>query len=196
MNIKSARFLSSATDPMHYPSDDLPEILFVGRSNVGKSSFLNTVLGRKNLAYTSSKPGRTQTLNFYLVNDAIRFVDVPGYGYAKVSKAEREAFATMIDTYLTTREQLELVIQLVDARHEPSKDDRVMLDYLRSYGIPTIVIATKVDKVPVTRRLAREKEIRQALDLEPGECLTFSATEHIHLDLVHDLIEQVLEATS
>jgi GTP-binding protein len=125
----------------------------------------------------------------------MRFVDVPGYGYAKVSKADREAFATMIDTYLTTREQLELVIQLVDARHDPSKDDIQMLEYLRSYEIPTIVIATKIDKVPVTKRPAREKAIRQVLDLSPEEFLTFSATEGIHLDLVHDLIAQVEEAT-
>ena len=193
MNIKSAVFVKSATDPTHYPTETLPEILLVGRSNVGKSSFINSILHRKNLAHTSGKPGKTQTLNFYKVNEAFHFVDVPGYGYAKVSKTDREAFAVMIDSYLRTREQLELVIQLVDARHLPTEDDKQMLAYLSEYDIPTIVVGTKIDKIPPTKRFRQEKNILGALGIEEEQFIPFSATEDINKELVYDLIEQVLE---
>lgn len=193
MKIHSAEFLKSATDPQHYPQDDLPEILLVGRSNVGKSSFINSVLNRKNLAHISGKPGKTQTLNFYIVNNQFRFVDVPGYGYAKVSKTDRAAFATMIDTYLRTRDQLELVIQLVDGRHIPSKDDIIMFQYLAEYDIPTIVIGTKIDKVPITKRPGHERQILTELQIDESQYISYSSTEKINIDVVYDIIEQVME---
>jgi GTP-binding protein len=195
MKITSATFIKSATNEDHYPTSSIPEIMLVGRSNVGKSSFINTILMRKNLAHTSSKPGKTQTLNFYLINDSFHFVDVPGYGYARVSKQARDAFATMIDLYLTTREQLELCILLVDARHLPTKDDQTMLDYIQSYEIPVIVVGTKIDKVPKTKRQRHEKDILSTLHIQKEQFIPFSATERINVDLVYDLIEQVLEET-
>ena len=121
MNVREVKLLISATDPKQYPKPIVPEILLVGRSNVGKSSFINQLIGRKNLAYTSNKPGKTQTLNFYDLDGKLRLVDAPGYGYAKVSKASRRQFAQMIDAYLKTRENLELVLLLVDGRHLPQK---------------------------------------------------------------------------
>lgn len=193
MKITSAEFIKSATDTTHYPNEAYPEIVLVGRSNVGKSSFINSVLHRKNLAHTSGKPGKTQTLNFYLINNAFYFVDVPGYGYAKVSKTAREAFATMIDLYLSTREQLELVILLIDARHVPTKDDQMMLEYLQQYDIPTIVVGTKIDKVPKTKRLKQERQILSTLQITRDEFIPYSATEKLNIELVYDLISQVLE---
>jgi GTP-binding protein len=193
MKIESAKLQKSATLPKDYPNEDLPEIMLVGRSNVGKSSFINSVLGRKNLAYTSSKPGKTQTLNFFLINETFRFVDVPGYGYAKVSKSERDGFATMIDMFLRTREQLELVIMLVDARHAPTKQDVLMLNYLRSYDVPTIIIGTKIDKVPKTKRYAQEKFILKTLNIPEELFIPYSAVEKININLVYDLLEQVME---
>lgn len=195
MKITSTEFIKSATDTNHYPTMNIPEIMLVGRSNVGKSSFINCVLQRRNLAHTSSKPGKTQTLNFYLINESFHFVDVPGYGYAKVSKKARDSFATMIDLYLTTREQLELVIMLVDARHLPTKDDLTMLQYVQSYDIPVIVVGTKIDKVPKTKRRRHEKDILSTLEITEEQFIPFSATERINIDLVYDVIEQVLGGT-
>ncbi|QMS85779.1 ribosome biogenesis GTP-binding protein YihA/YsxC [Candidatus Xianfuyuplasma coldseepsis] len=193
MNIQSATFITSGTSPEHYPNDNRPEILFVGRSNVGKSSFINSILQRKNIAYTSSKPGKTQTLNFYLINQAFYFVDVPGYGYAKVSKQVRDEFAKMISIYLTTREQLHLVIQLVDFRHTPTKEDIQMHDFLQSYDIPTIVVGTKLDKVPKTKRKRYEKDILKTLQITQDEFLPYSSETKENLDIVYDIINQVLE---
>lgn len=195
MKITSAEFIKSATDLNHYPTKNIPEIMLVGRSNVGKSSFINSLLHRKNLAHTSSKPGKTQTLNFYLINDQFHFVDVPGYGYAKVSKKARDVFATMIDLYLTTRDQLELVVLLVDARHLPTKDDQTMLAYVQSYEIPVIVIGTKIDKVPKTKRRRHERDIMKTLQITEEQFIPFSATEKINTELVYDILEQVLEET-
>jgi GTP-binding protein len=193
MIIKSAVFIKSATKEEHYPTDHLPEILLAGRSNVGKSSFINSVLGRKNIAHVSGKPGKTQTLNFYLVNDMFYFVDVPGYGYAKVSKKDREAFGEMIEEYLVNRAQLRCVIQLVDFRHEPSEDDILMHQFLSSYEIPCIVIGTKMDKIPKTRRLKQEKIIISKLGLEEGTFLPYSSETKENLDQIHDFIQQIVE---
>ena len=126
MIIRDAKFVTSGTTLEHYPDDNLPEVLICGRSNVGKSTFINSVLNRKNIAHVSGKPGKTQTLNYYLVNNEFYFVDVPGYGYAKVSKKDRASFGVMIEEYLVNREQLKIVIQLVDFRHKPSEDDVLM----------------------------------------------------------------------
>ncbi|HFR3412279.1 TPA: ribosome biogenesis GTP-binding protein YihA/YsxC, partial [Streptococcus suis] len=148
INTHNAEILLSAVSKAQYPDDDIPEIALAGRSNVGKSSFINTLLGRKNLARTSGKPGKTQQLNFYNIDDKIRFVDVPGYGYAKVSKTERAKWGKMIEEYLTSRDNLRVVVSLVDMRHEPSADDVQMYEFLKYYEIPVIVVATKADKIP------------------------------------------------
>ena len=193
MNIQSVTFIKSATRIEHYPQDTYPEILFVGRSNVGKSSFINSILNRKNVAHTSSKPGKTQTLNFFLINEAFYFVDVPGYGYAKVSKSIRDEFAKMISLYLTTREQLRLVIQLVDFRHAPSSEDIQMHEFLANYDIPTIVVGTKMDKVPKNQRRKHEKEILKTLGITADEFLPYSSETKENIDYVYDLLTQVLE---
>ncbi|MDQ0161166.1 ribosome biogenesis GTP-binding protein YihA/YsxC [Aeribacillus alveayuensis] len=176
MNIKKAEIVISAVKPQQYPKGNLPEIALAGRSNVGKSSFINKMIHRKNLARTSSKPGKTQTLNFYLINEKFYFVDVPGYGYAKVSKKEREAWGKMIETYLTTRKQLKAVVLLVDVRHPPTKDDIMMYEFLKYYKMPTIVVATKADKIPKGKWSKHVKIIKEALHLHPNdEFILFSA---------------------
>lgn len=166
MKIKQADIVMSAVSKAQYPTTQLPEIALAGRSNVGKSSFINTLLERKNLARTSSKPGKTQTLNFYLINEAFYFVDVPGYGYAKVSKKERAKWGRMIDEYLMEREELRAVVSLVDFRHEPSKEDCQMYQFLKYYQIPVIVVATKADKIPRGKWNKHESMIKKALQFE------------------------------
>lgn len=166
MKIKSAEFIISAVSPRQYPEGNRPEIALAGRSNVGKSSFINCLVNRKNLARTSQKPGKTQTLNYYLINDAFYFVDVPGYGFAKVSKLERASWGRMIETYLMNREQLNGVVLIVDIRHQPTADDRMMMDFLKYYQIPTIVIATKADKISRGKRAKHLKQIKETLQLD------------------------------
>ncbi|TLS39212.1 ribosome biogenesis GTP-binding protein YihA/YsxC [Pseudalkalibacillus caeni] len=176
MKVTKSDFIISAVKPDQYPEDDLPEIALAGRSNVGKSSLINTLLNRKNLARTSQKPGKTQTLNFYLINEVLYFVDVPGYGFAKVSKKEREAWGKMIETYLANREDLRAVILIVDLRHSPSNDDVVMYDWLKHYEIPVIVVATKADKIPKGKWQKHLKVVRETLKVEPTDQLVvFSA---------------------
>ncbi len=169
MIIRSVEYISSAVTQEQYPKDDLKEIVLSGRSNVGKSSFINSLLNRKNVAYTSSRPGKTQTLNFFKINEEFYFVDVPGYGYAKVSKKDRENFGKMIEEYLVYRKQLSLVVLLVDYRHKPSEDDILMYDYLKSYQIPVLVVGTKLDKVPKTKRMKFEKDIKQTLQMDSND---------------------------
>ena len=148
MKVNQAELVISAVRQEQYPDERIPEFALAGRSNVGKSSFINKMINRKALARTSSKPGKTQTLNFYKIEDSLFFVDVPGYGFARVSKKEREAWGKMIETYITTREQLCAVLLIVDLRHPPTKDDILMYDFLKHYQIPCLVIATKADKIP------------------------------------------------
>lgn len=166
MKVNQAEIVISAVSPKQYPASNLPEIALSGRSNVGKSSFINTLLNRKNLARTSSKPGKTQTLNFFLIENQFHFVDVPGYGYAKVSKAERAKWGKMIETYLTERKELKAVVLLVDFRHEPSKEDVQMYQYLKYYEKKVIVVATKTDKVKRGKRGNQEYLIKKALDFD------------------------------
>ncbi|PAB02055.1 ribosome biogenesis GTP-binding protein YihA/YsxC [Enterococcus canintestini] len=166
MKVHNAEIVISAVAPKQYPETDLPEIALAGRSNVGKSSFINTLIERKNLARTSSKPGKTQTLNFYLIENTLHFVDVPGYGYAKVSKTERAKWGQMIETYLTQREQLKAVVSLVDMRHEPSVEDVQMYQFLKYYDLPVIVVATKADKIPRGKWNKHESVIKKALDFD------------------------------
>ncbi|MFC0014975.1 MULTISPECIES: ribosome biogenesis GTP-binding protein YihA/YsxC [Allobacillus] len=176
MKINQAELIISAVSAKQYPEGGLPEIALAGRSNVGKSSFINKMINRKALARTSSKPGKTQTLNFYQLNEAFYFVDVPGYGYAKVSKKEREAWGKMMEEYFVTRESLRATVLLIDSRHEPTKDDQVMYDFLKHYEIPVIVVATKIDKLSKSKKAKHLKIIKDVLELESGDHLVgFSA---------------------
>ncbi|PGS48529.1 ribosome biogenesis GTP-binding protein YihA/YsxC [Bacillus sp. AFS041924] len=177
MKVTTADIVISAVRPNQYPDTQFPEIALAGRSNVGKSSFINKMLNRKALARTSSKPGKTQTLNFFLINEQLFYVDVPGYGYAKVSKKEREAWGKMIETYITTREQLRAVILLVDLRHSPTEDDVMMYDFLKHYGIPVIIVATKADKIPKGKWEKHAKVVREKLQIEEGDELILFSSE-------------------
>lgn len=178
INPNEVDILISAVKPEQYPELDLPEVALSGRSNVGKSTFINSMIGRKNMARTSQQPGKTQTLNFFNIDNQLIFVDVPGYGYAKVSKKQREAFGKMIETYIATREALKLVIQLVDLRHPPTEDDVLMYDFLKYYDIPTLIIATKEDKIPKGKVQKHIKIIKEKLELESGDqIISYSSIE-------------------
>ena len=189
INTHNAEILLSAANKSHYPQDEIPEIALAGRSNVGKSSFINTLLNRKNLARTSGKPGKTQLLNFFNIDNQLRFVDVPGYGYAKVSKTERAKWGRMIEEYLTTRENLRAVVSLVDFRHEPSADDVQMYEFLKYYEIPVIVVATKADKIPRSKWNKHEAVIKKRLDFDRNDdFLIFSSVNKDGLDAAWDAI--------
>ncbi|MGM8366340.1 ribosome biogenesis GTP-binding protein YihA/YsxC [Virgibacillus sp. W0181] len=176
MKVTKAEFIISAAEKTQYPSSGYPEIALAGRSNVGKSSFINRMIQRRNLVRTSSKPGKTQTLNFYLINEFFYFVDVPGYGYAKVSKKERQKWGRMMETYFESREPLQAVVLITDIRHLPTSDDIQMYDYLKYYDIPVIVIGTKLDKVPKNKRSAYLKRSKETLNLQEKDYLVpFSA---------------------
>ena len=148
-----------------YPEGEKPEFMLLGRSNVGKSSFINTLINRKNLARTSSVPGKTQTLNFYIVNDKFYLVDAPGYGYAAVNKQQQKKFGLMIEEYLQTRHQLKRAFLLVDFRHKPTEDDLLMYNFLKYYNVPVTIIATKVDKVPSSKKDKNYQVLKNRLDL-------------------------------
>lgn len=189
INTHNAEILLSAANKSHYPQDEIPEIALAGRSNVGKSSFINTLLNRKNLARTSGKPGKTQLLNFFNIDNQLRFVDVPGYGYAKVSKTERAKWGRMIEEYLTTRENLRAAVSLVDFRHEPSADDVQMYEFLKYYEIPVIVVATKADKIPRSKWNKHESVIKKRLDFDKNDdFLIFSSVNKDGLDAAWDAI--------
>lgn len=168
MRITKAEYILSAVKPEQYPQDHLPEIALVGRSNVGKSSFINTLTNRRSLARISGQPGKTRTLNFYLLNDEFYLVDLPGYGFAKVSQTQRQQWGVMIENYLAQREQLIFLIQLVDIRHEPTQDDVQMYQWLHAFDAPRMVVATKADKISRGRHLQQAKIIKNKLGMEPG----------------------------
>lgn len=191
MQVNNVDLTISAVEPKQYPVTNYPEIALVGRSNVGKSSLTNVLINRRNFAHTSSQPGKTQTLNFYNVEDQLYFVDVPGYGYAKVSKKERERFGKMIEEYLTHRKQLRGVIQLVDSRHQPTDDDISMYQWLAYYNIPTLIVSTKIDKVKPNARNRVKNQIIRSLELTPDSPLVlFSAVKKQGQDQVWKWIEQ------
>lgn len=193
INPNNVEILISAVRPEQYPDTGLKEIALAGRSNVGKSSFINTMINRKSMARISSKPGKTQTLNFFNIDEQLVFVDVPGYGYAKVSKTERERWGKMIETYLTTRDNLAAVIQLVDIRHEPSQDDVLMYDFLKHYDIPTIIIATKEDKIPKGKIQKHLKIIRQTLEIDQNDTLiSYSSLSKEKNPVIWQAIERYL----
>ncbi|CDR25956.1 ribosome biogenesis GTP-binding protein YihA/YsxC [Staphylococcus schweitzeri] len=190
VNPNNIELIISAVKEEQYPETELSEVALSGRSNVGKSTFINSMIGRKNMARTSQQPGKTQTLNFYNIDEQLIFVDVPGYGYAKVSKTQREKFGKMIEEYITKRQNLQLVIQLVDLRHNPTEDDILMYNYLKHFDIPTLVICTKEDKIPKGKVLKHIKNIKTHLDMDPDDTIvSYSSVQNTKQQQIWDLIE-------
>ena len=173
--IKSAEFVKSAVTGSHYPEDGMPEVAFAGRSNVGKSSLINCLVQRKKLVRTSRTPGQTQTLNFFLINNGFRFVDLPGYGFAKVPQAVRAKWKPMVEAYLTNRKSLRGVVQILDIRHPPTPDDLNLWNWLRERRIPSIPVLTKGDKVKRGSWAAQLKDVATRLGISPDEIVLFSA---------------------
>ncbi|MFI8612088.1 ribosome biogenesis GTP-binding protein YihA/YsxC [Staphylococcus capitis] len=193
INPNNIELIISAVQEAQYPETNLSEVALSGRSNVGKSTFINSMIGRKNMARTSQQPGKTQTLNFFNIDKQLIFVDVPGYGYAKVSKAQREKFGKMIEEYLTQRENLRLVIQLVDLRHNPTEDDVLMYNYLKHFDIPTLVICTKEDKIAKGKVQKHLKNIKDKLELEPEDSIiSYSSIKNNKQQQIWDLISTYL----
>ncbi len=194
MKIESSNLNVIAVRTSQYPTDKKLEFLLVGRSNVGKSSFINTLIGRKNYAKTSSTPGKTQTLNFYLCNDDFYLVDVPGYGYASTSKAVQKKFGLMIEEYLTSRDNLKLVFMLIDGRIRPTENDLLMYDYLKYYNIPVVIIATKYDKIKAKDREKNLKLMETTLKLDSNDkIIYFSSVTKKGKDEILSLIEENLK---
>ncbi|MBR4411191.1 MAG: YihA family ribosome biogenesis GTP-binding protein [Firmicutes bacterium] len=194
MKIKKSELETVAVKPSQYPPVGLPEIAFAGRSNVGKSSLLNLLTGRKALARVSGSPGKTRTINFYKVNDEFRIVDLPGYGYAKISKSVSENWGEMMEAYLSNREGLKKVIQLVDVRHAPSAQDVQMYEYLKYYGLDGIVVATKADKVSRNELQKCISVIRKTLNLSPEDkVIPISSLKRSGHDVLLAEIEKLLE---
>ncbi|NLM06440.1 MAG: YihA family ribosome biogenesis GTP-binding protein [Tissierellia bacterium] len=193
MKILKAEIEAVAVEKKQYPEGDLPEIAFAGRSNVGKSSFINAMVNRKNLARTSGTPGKTRTINFYNINDSLRFVDLPGYGYARASKSEQDKWAKTINEYLGTRENLVEVFQVVDIRHEPTNDDMQMYEWIKAAGFTGIVIATKLDKITRNARAKNISIIRKKLEIEDKTLiLPFSSETKEEVEGVWAEIEKLL----
>ena len=190
INFNNINLIISAVKKAQYPDTGLTEVALSGRSNVGKSTFINSMIGRKNMARTSQQPGKTQTLNFYNIDAQLIFVDVPGYGYAKVSKVQREKFGKMIEEYITQRENLKLVIQLVDLRHQPTEDDVLMYNYLKHFDIPTLVICTKEDKIAKGKVQKHIKRIKDKLELESGDnIISYSSIKNSKQQEIWNFIE-------
>ncbi len=175
MQIKSAEFVKSATKPAEYPPVQLPEVAFAGRSNVGKSSLINTLVNRKRLVKTSSTPGRTQLINFFEINHQIVFVDLPGYGYAKVPVSVRKKWGPMIETYLSGRKSLKAVVVILDIRRTPQQEELNLLGWLNHYAIAAIVVLTKTDKLSKSKSTQQHRRIAQALSMDPKDLILFSA---------------------
>lgn len=189
MNIKNPKFEISAVGPKQYPKNNLPEIVLVGKSNVGKSSFVNTMINRKKLARTSSEPGKTRQINFYNIDNLFYFVDLPGYGYSKMSKKEQEQVGKFIENYLFHRKEISLIIFLVDIRHSPTSNDKLMYNYIISSGLPCLILANKADKIAITKVddtvKALQKELNPIGDIPT---LPFSSERKIYKDDVWNFI--------
>ncbi|HCY44631.1 MAG TPA: YihA family ribosome biogenesis GTP-binding protein [Firmicutes bacterium] len=193
MKVTSVNLSHMAVRESQYPNDSLGEFLLVGRSNVGKSSFINCLINRKNYARTSATPGKTQTLNFYNVNDLFYLVDVPGYGYASVDKMTQKKFGLMIEEYLMNRSDLKRVFLLVDYRHKPMEDDVLMYNFLKYYNKPVTIVATKYDKVATSKRAKIEKTLNDAFNLAPDDNIVyFSSVTRKGKDEVYKIIESYL----
>ena len=193
MLVKNPKFEISAVGPKQYPENNLPEIVLVGKSNVGKSSFINTMINRKKLARTSSEPGKTRQINFYNIDETFYFVDLPGYGYSKMSKKEQEQVGKFIEHYLFNRKEITLIIFLIDIRHSPTSNDKLMYNYIISSGLPFIILANKADKIAITKVndivSKLQKEINPIGDIPT---LPFSSERKIYKDDVWKIIEQYI----
>ena len=195
MKINSVKYMTSAVRESQYPTDGKIEFLLVGRSNLGKSSFINTIVNRKNMARTSAIPGKTQTLNFYLVNEDFYLVDVPGYGFAKVSKSLKNKFGMIIEEYLRNRENLSNVFMIIDFRHKPTEDDVLMYNYLKYYNIPVTIVATKCDKVSKNNYDKNKKNIVDTLNMQSSDDLIlFSTVNKIGRQEILDKIDSIMDS--
>lgn len=193
MKISSAEYIISAANPSQFPKDDFPELALVGRSNVGKSSLINRLVGRRSLARTSSTPGKTRLLNFYLINRIWYWVDLPGYGYARVSRSMRQEWKGLIEGYLKNRPQLRGVVQLLDIRHPPSDNDKQMFEWLRHWGLPVVLVATKADKITRGRWPQHLKVIREELGIgSTFPIIVFSAQKGDGVEELGAAIESLL----
>ena len=196
MIVKSAEFITSAVKPQHYPPADLPEIAFAGRSNVGKSSLINKLVNRRRLVKTSSTPGRTQLINFFAINQAFRFVDLPGYGYAKVPAGVRRQWGPMIETYLTQRRSLKGLILIVDIRRTPGPEETELRHWLDHHGIAHRIVATKADKLSRNKQVRPVRQITAKLSLADEALVLFSAKSGLGVAAVWDHIEEMLGSSS
>ena len=192
MQVKNPKFEISAVSPKQYPKNNLPQIVLVGKSNVGKSSFINTMINRKSLARTSSEPGKTRQINFYNIDSKFYFVDLPGYGYSKMSKKEQEKVGEFIEQYLFNCKNIKLVIFLIDIRHDIGENDRIMYEYIISSGLPFIIIANKADKIAPTKVLDETKKLQKQVNpLGDKIVLPFSSQRRIYTEDVWNAIESI-----
>ena len=193
MIIKSAEFVKSTVKPSHYPSEVLPEIAFAGRSNVGKSSLINTLLNRKRLVKTSSTPGRTQLINFFNINNTFSFVDLPGYGYAKVPDSVKKTWGPMVETYLSTRETLKGVVLILDIRRIPGIEDFNLIDWLSYYHIPVILALTKTDKLSKTKQIKQHLTAAETLAVDQKDLILFSSKSRLGKEAVWDKVKKLID---
>ncbi len=192
MVVKNPKFEVSAVSPKQYPTNGLPEIVLVGKSNVGKSSFINTMVNRKSLARTSSEPGKTRQINFYNIDNSFYFVDLPGYGYSKMSKVEQEKVNEFTEEYLVKRDTISLIIFLIDIRHKPTSNDKLMYNYVMKSNLPFIVLANKADKIAPTKVDDYVDEIKKELGISFSIILPFSSERKVYSDKVWENIEKLL----
>ena len=193
MVVNNPKFEISAVKPAQYPKNNLPEIVLVGKSNVGKSSFINTMINRKKLARTSSEPGKTRQINFYNIDEKFYFVDLPGYGFSKMSKKEQEQVGKFIEEYLFNREQIALIIFLVDIRHNPTENDKLMYDYIIRSGLPCMILANKADKIAITKVENATKNIQKILNpIGDISTFAFSSERKIYSDTIWNKIEEII----
>ena len=195
MIIKSAEFVTSAVKPSQYPAEALPEFAFAGRSNVGKSSLINTLVNRKNLVKTSSTPGRTQLINFFKINDILAFVDLPGYGYARVPAAVKKKWGPMIETYLSGRRTLKAVVVILDIRRTPRQEEQNLIDWLKHHSIASIPVLTKADKLSKTKQEKQRAAVADALAMDRSDLILFSAKSRLGKEDLWQAIEKLLDNT-
>lgn len=192
MLVKNPKFEISAVSPKQYPTNNLPEIVLSGKSNVGKSTFVNTLINRKALARTSSEPGKTRQINFYNMDGKFYFVDLPGYGYSKMSKKEQDKVGKFIEEYLFSRKNISLTVLLIDIRHKPGENDKLMFNYLKSTGLPFIVIANKADKIAITKVDSYIEDIQKELDDITVPIFAFSSQRRIYTDSIWTELEKYI----
>ena len=193
MIVKNPNFEVSAVSPKQYPTNGLPEIVLVGKSNVGKSSFINTMINRKKLARTSSVPGKTRQINFYNIDNIFYFVDLPGYGYSKMSKKEQAQVGNFTDNYLKNRKEISLIVFLLDIRHNPTENDKLMYDYVIRSGLPFIILANKADKIAKTKVENAVQKLQSEINpMKDAICLPFSSERKVYTDDIWKVIENYI----